>query len=273
MARNSRASSPRASCSVGPAGVGRHAGEIGAGAERLVARAGEHDDAHVVVGLRDFEGVAQLGHHLPRQRVAAFGPVDRDRGDAVGHVVQHRFVGHPRERSARLLPSSRGPDVGGCRPRTRDRARPAGPSHPLRTSACAQVGPARQPASPVRSSRRGSTVTVAARADAALARAARVVRDRQPPSHRHGRRGHRPVRQHRPDRAEPGHAGARQGARRTPMSSSPASRARRRADRRTPPRTDRDDVLVVLGDIIPVPAVQQVRLVRRSHHLRGDRST
>ena len=50
--RNRSASSPRPSCAAAAPGVLGDAAEVGAGAERPVAGAGEHDDAHRVVGLR-----------------------------------------------------------------------------------------------------------------------------------------------------------------------------------------------------------------------------
>ena len=71
------------------------AAEIGARAERLVARAGEHDDAHVVVGARARDRVAQTLHDSERHRVATLGTIDRHarhaRGVLVEHLVRHQF--------------------------------------------------------------------------------------------------------------------------------------------------------------------------------------
>ena len=58
-------------------------GDVRPGDERLVPGAGERDDADVVRRAQLREGVAELGQHLPAQRVAHLGPVDRDDGQAV----------------------------------------------------------------------------------------------------------------------------------------------------------------------------------------------
>jgi hypothetical protein len=60
---------------------------VAAGAEGLVARAGEDDlpDLEVVAGQG--EGLAQLGQRLRAERVADLGPVDRDLRDPLGLLV------------------------------------------------------------------------------------------------------------------------------------------------------------------------------------------
>ena len=50
--------------------------EVGAGAERLVARAGEHDGADRVVGLGLIQGFLQRADHVRVERIAAFRAVD-----------------------------------------------------------------------------------------------------------------------------------------------------------------------------------------------------
>ena len=71
------------------------AAEIGAGAEGA-SFAGHDDDAHVVVGVGCVERVQQLVAHPGRERVHAFGAVQRDRGDAVLHRVANVLVAHPK---------------------------------------------------------------------------------------------------------------------------------------------------------------------------------
>ena len=73
--------------------------EVGARAERLVARAGEHDDAHRRrrLGARAIASRRPL-HHAVRHRVAPLGPVDRHPGDAAGDLVQHLVGSTPRHR-------------------------------------------------------------------------------------------------------------------------------------------------------------------------------
>ncbi len=66
---------------------GRHPGEIGAGAEGLVARAGDHHDPCLGIGSDLGQPGPHLGQHRPRQGVATLGPVDREPGDAVGQLV------------------------------------------------------------------------------------------------------------------------------------------------------------------------------------------
>ena len=68
------------------------AAEVGARAERPVARAREHDHSDRVVGARRGHRLPEPGHHAVRHRVAALGPVDRDPGDAVADVEENFFV-------------------------------------------------------------------------------------------------------------------------------------------------------------------------------------
>ena len=68
--------------------------DVGAGDERLVAGAGERDEPDVVALAQLRERVAQLGQHLPAERVAHLGPVDRDDGEAVVDLDGERLVCH-----------------------------------------------------------------------------------------------------------------------------------------------------------------------------------
>ena len=67
---------------------------VAAGAEGLVAGAGQHDDADVAVGPRG----AERGHHLVdglgAEGVAHLRPVDRDPRDAVARVVENVLERH-----------------------------------------------------------------------------------------------------------------------------------------------------------------------------------
>ena len=58
-------------------------GLVAAGAERLVAGSGEHDDADVTVPARLAEGLDQFFAGSAVERVVDFRPVDGDGGDAV----------------------------------------------------------------------------------------------------------------------------------------------------------------------------------------------
>ncbi len=62
---------------------------VAAGAERLVAGAGEDDDADIEVFAGVDEGVDHLGDGLGAEGVAHVGPVDGDAGDAVGRLFVH----------------------------------------------------------------------------------------------------------------------------------------------------------------------------------------
>ena len=64
---------------------------VDAGAERLLARAGEHDAAHVVVAPQRAPQRVQLALHQRVERVVDVGPVQRDGRDAVGLVVGDRL--------------------------------------------------------------------------------------------------------------------------------------------------------------------------------------
>src|SRR5262249_55715519 len=58
------------------------------------AGAGQDDRADVRVGVRDVEGLVELFGHPRRDRVERVRPVQRDRGDVTGLVVQDFLVGH-----------------------------------------------------------------------------------------------------------------------------------------------------------------------------------
>src|SRR3974390_2098023 len=60
-----------------------HARDVATGAERR-ALAGEYYGAHGVVGGHAFEGRVKLAAHRIVDRVAHFGPIERDRGDRRG---------------------------------------------------------------------------------------------------------------------------------------------------------------------------------------------
>jgi len=61
-------------------------GAVDPGAERLLARTGEHDGPHVVGGLGPLPHRGELVDHGRVERVVDLGPVQRDGGDAVGDV-------------------------------------------------------------------------------------------------------------------------------------------------------------------------------------------
>src|SRR5262249_21172210 len=68
--------------------------EVGTGAERLVARPGEHRDADSLVVVDVLPGVGKAAQHLGVDRVAHLGPVHGDDGDAVALLVQDCRFGH-----------------------------------------------------------------------------------------------------------------------------------------------------------------------------------
>src|SRR2546425_11670623 len=67
---------------------------VAAGAERLVAGAGQHDHADRRIPACVDEGVGQLGDGLRAEGVTHLRPVDRDPGDAVLLLVQGVGVRH-----------------------------------------------------------------------------------------------------------------------------------------------------------------------------------
>src|SRR5207245_695095 len=85
---------------LGKPGLAAHAGQVGPGAEGLLAGAREHDHAHLVVGLGLGRRLPQAGDHVPRHGVAALGPIDRDPRHVPSHVVEQCPFGH---RAARYL--------------------------------------------------------------------------------------------------------------------------------------------------------------------------
>jgi len=66
---------------------------VAARAERLVAGAGEHDRADLLVGPGALEARDQLVDRPRPEGVVALGPVDRDPGDAALDFEQHIFIG------------------------------------------------------------------------------------------------------------------------------------------------------------------------------------
>src|ERR1700730_3579475 len=58
--------------------------EVGAGAERPVAGAGEDNDADLRLIARPLEGAQQVGEHAAAQGVALVGPVEGDCGSVPG---------------------------------------------------------------------------------------------------------------------------------------------------------------------------------------------
>ena len=69
----------------------RQLGEVEPGAERRVG-AGEDDHVDVVVGVGGGEQLREQAQHVAGQGVAGLRPVERDRGDALGDVEQHRLA-------------------------------------------------------------------------------------------------------------------------------------------------------------------------------------
>src|SRR6185312_2050727 len=65
----------------------RHLGQVAAGAERIVAGAGEHEHRGGVVVVEPPDAVPEPGAHRGRQRVARLRPVDGQPGDPVLHLV------------------------------------------------------------------------------------------------------------------------------------------------------------------------------------------
>ena len=61
-------------------------GDVRPGDERLLPGAGDGHEPHVVAFAQLRERVAQVGQHLPGERVAHLGAVDRDDGEAIVDV-------------------------------------------------------------------------------------------------------------------------------------------------------------------------------------------
>lgn len=68
--------------------------QICSGAEGLVARSGQDDNAHIVVLMRSAEAIDDARDHRRIQRVALVGPVNRDPECVAAFVVQHRCIRH-----------------------------------------------------------------------------------------------------------------------------------------------------------------------------------
>ena len=215
MSRKRSASWPRPFVRVGAAlrdgALAAAAHEIGARAERLVARAGEHDDAHAVVAARRGDRRAQALHHVERHRVAPFGPVDRDARDAVVDLVEHLASYHDRGWYSRTLAGV----LVYCNRHRRGAADPAGDTRLVQAPARHRVALGRLAVPGPRHPDRARVLHAPARALARLGlRAARrVVRAHprlllpQPGAARDGHRHHRDRVQLPGHRAEPGNAG------------------------------------------------------------------
>ena len=89
---------------------------------------GDDHGAHVVVGVDAIEGVDHLAHHLVGERVELVGPVQRDRGDVIGDVVEDLRVVHAADRTDRASEPTR--HVGGRRPVYTSRKRLAAVAEP-----------------------------------------------------------------------------------------------------------------------------------------------
>ena len=77
--------------------------QVGPGAKRLGALAGEHEDARLVVGLEAVEAVEELGRGRVVHGVAALGPGDREHGGgAVALVARRRHCVTLRDRASRV---------------------------------------------------------------------------------------------------------------------------------------------------------------------------
>ena len=91
---------------------------VAAGAERLLAGAGEDDRGDLDVVARPAEGVAELGQRLRAEGVAHLGPVDRDPRDRLGALVEDVLVlagGAPLDRGVELARAAVRPCAGWAR--------------------------------------------------------------------------------------------------------------------------------------------------------------
>jgi hypothetical protein len=66
---------------------------VGTGTEGA-ARAGDHDDADIVIGARCFHRMAHVTLHDGRPRIHAIGTVERDGRDLVADLVEDVLIGH-----------------------------------------------------------------------------------------------------------------------------------------------------------------------------------
>src|SRR5207244_692259 len=101
--------------------------DVGARDERLLARAGEDDDARRVVGGEVAQAVAQLGERLDVERVERVLAVDRHERDAAGVLDEDAHAGTAPRMKSTISP------VGAPGPKT-----PATPS--LRSSSASSSG-------------------------------------------------------------------------------------------------------------------------------------
>ena len=87
----------------GGAGADRlQAAHVGAGAE-AAARTGQDDGPDLGVGAGRVHGVLEVEMHLAGPGIEPVRPVQRDRADAVGDVIENGFVGHRRVSSCAFL--------------------------------------------------------------------------------------------------------------------------------------------------------------------------
>ena len=78
-----------------PARLGDDIAPVDPRAERPVAAAGQHDGSHVLVEAEASPQRVQLAGHRGVEAVEPGGSIERDRRDAVGHLVAERLpVGH-----------------------------------------------------------------------------------------------------------------------------------------------------------------------------------
>ena len=113
--------------------VGGEAAQVGAGAEDLVAGAGEDDRPRLLVVARPLHRVDQLGQHLPGEHVALLRVVQGHRGDPVGDLVLDDLVVHPGGTIAESGPALK-VESATVHSASGDRATPSGPANGGETS-------------------------------------------------------------------------------------------------------------------------------------------
>src|SRR4029079_10177815 len=69
-------------------------GLVAAGAKSLLAGAGQHHDADILVPSRFQEGVEHLDHGPRAEGIVDLGPVDADGGDTIGFGMDDVLVDH-----------------------------------------------------------------------------------------------------------------------------------------------------------------------------------
>ncbi len=73
--------------------LARHFLDVGPGGKGLF-RSGQDNAAHLVIGVRFFQRLAQLAQHLGVQGVQGVGAVQPDQGNVVFHFNGDRLIGH-----------------------------------------------------------------------------------------------------------------------------------------------------------------------------------